>query len=235
MGTWPSIKIENFWFLVLMIPYTLLIDQANLNGWHKLSLPTYEEFSKAQEIKSKIGRYGLNSFNLTKVPQDIFQIIEKRFTEGYKVYSTFYPEGISEITNNVNQISNLVSGSGGHGDKFYNYIHKNSDFIAIHEDFFGVKLTPTMWYGPRIYHNGSLLKYHIDKAETHIISSSITIQQNIYSSWPIILEDENQYKPINVEPGYMLLYQGVLQPHFRPFLLDGSFSASIFFHYKPIF
>lgn len=214
--------------------YARLNEQATIRGWHPESLPTPIEYSNIQFTARTVRQFGGESkFACIDIPADIFEPIKHRFEEGISLYRTFKEEPHSPITPNIHMLPNLTSGSIGHGDRFYGQIHTSKKLVAIHEEFADIKLEPTMWYGPRVYRKGALLRYHIDKPATHLISTSITIDCSHESSWPILVELDNSYFEVQVNPGQALIYQGAAQPHFRPFPLESEFSASIFFHYKP--
>ncbi len=71
------------------------------------------------------------------------------------------------------------------------------DLRPMHEEWAGgIKLTGTSAYGVRLYVNQSSLAMHVDKSETHVISSIVHILHKYDSEarpWPIEIEDHDGY------------------------------------------
>jgi hypothetical protein len=67
-----------------------------------------------------------------------------------------------------------------------------AELLPLHEEWAGVPLEPTTTYGVRIYKNLSSLLMHVDRTDTHIISSIFHIDHkydNASEPWPIEIED----------------------------------------------
>ena len=56
-------------------------------------------------------------------------------------------------------------------------MHHDPEMIKLHEDWAGVPLEPTAAFGFRVYRRGNVLKKHVDRVESHIISSIVHIGQ----------------------------------------------------------
>ena len=99
----------------------------------------------------------------------------------------------------------------------------------------GIRLDPTYVYGIRIYHNGTVLKAHRDRIDTHIISAIINIDQEVNKDWPLYIED-NYYRQhrVMMKPGEIVYYEGGRLSHGRPEPLDGHHFANIFCHFRPL-
>lgn len=76
----------------------------------------------------------------------------------------------------------------------------------VHENWVGIKLKPQNSYGFRLYKNGSSLKMHVDKPNTHIISSILHIDHSEDSKpWPLIIEDfQGNTNEVYLESGKFL-------------------------------
>jgi len=105
----------------------------------------------------------------------------------------------------------------------------------IHEAWAGVKLRGNNAYGLRVYRNESSLNMHIDKTETHIISSILHVDHDpMGDPWPIVIEDfQGNLNEVNLEPGDMLLYESSKCFHGRPRKFNGLWYSSLFTHYFP--
>ncbi|KAG1674272.1 hypothetical protein FOA52_013461 [Chlamydomonas sp. UWO 241] len=99
----------------------------------------------------------------------------------------------------------------------------------------GVKLEPTALYGVRIYTRGSWLKLHVDRADTHIISAIVNIDQDVDEPWPLQIRDHagNQHN-VTIEPGEMVMYEGAVCEHGRQVPFNGRWFANTFIHFKVI-
>lgn len=65
------------------------------------------------------------------------------------------------------------------------------ELLPMHEEWIGgVKLKPHTAYGFRLYRNSSRLHMHVDRPDTHIISSILHVDRSENSKpWPILIED----------------------------------------------
>lgn len=128
----------------------------------------------------------------------------------------------------------LIAGFEGFGDQFYRMFHGDTYVVEQVQSFCAYFVEPTYWYGPRIYKENARLLRHIDRESTHLVSATICITSDLDGDWPLVLEDKGKFIVAYLDPGDMLLYEGVRFPHFRPFKLRGRFYAGLFLHYRPI-
>lgn len=105
----------------------------------------------------------------------------------------------------------------------------------MHEEWAGQQLELTASYGLRIYRRGQVLRWHADRAETHVISSIIHIDNESDEPWPLHIEDHaGTEHAIALEPGQMLLYESATCVHARPTPFAGEHYGSLFVHFKPV-
>ncbi|MEM6462754.1 MAG: hypothetical protein AAF724_12635 [Pseudomonadota bacterium] len=110
-----------------------------------------------------------------------------------------------------------------------------ADLQPIHEKWSGQKLKKAACYGIRVYQPRSYLYNHIDRARTHVVSSTICIDCRLDNEWPLYIEDlDGNPCEVSVEPGEMVFFEGALLKHGRPYPLDGEYYANIFLHYTPL-
>lgn len=77
---------------------------------------------------------------------------------------------------------------------------------------------------------------HLDKFETHVISSILHVGHDKDSEpWPIVIEDfQGTTNEVVLEEGDMLLYESSKCVHGRPRKFNGTYYSSIFVHYYPV-
>ncbi|MEJ8567678.1 hypothetical protein [Elongatibacter sediminis] len=105
----------------------------------------------------------------------------------------------------------------------------------MHETWAGMRLTESACYGFRVYQRGSYLHNHVDRTQTHIISSTICVDSRLDEPWPLYLEDiEGRPHQVNLEPGEFVFYEGARLIHGRPWALQGDYYIGMFVHYRPL-
>ena len=104
------------------------------------------------------------------------------------------------------------------------------------ESWVGQNLDMTYTYGIRVYTRGAILKPHVDRYKTHIISAILNISQEVEKPWPLVIQDHLcREHHIYLNPGEMLFYESSRLFHGRPFPLEGERFANLFVHSKPKF
>lgn len=103
-----------------------------------------------------------------------------------------------------------------------------------HETWAGMQLKESNCYGFRVYQRGCYLHNHVDRTQTHIISSTICVDYRLDKPWPLYIEDiEGNPHQVNMEPGEYVLYEGAKLVHGRPWALPGDYYIGMFVHYWP--
>jgi prolyl 4-hydroxylase len=93
----------------------------------------------------------------------------------------------------------------------------------------------TSIYGIRRYVNGSVLRMHVDTANTHVVSGIINVDQQVEEPWLLkILDHDDQEHDLPMRPGDLLLYESAKLLHGRPEPFKGDFYDNIFIHYMPV-
>ncbi len=104
----------------------------------------------------------------------------------------------------------------------------------LHEEWSGMRLTESACYGIRVYQRGTYLLNHVDRTDTHIISSTICVDHRLTKPWPLYIEDvDGNPHQVDMEPGEFLFYEGARLRHGRPYPLEGDYHAGMFVHYRP--
>ena len=118
----------------------------------------------------------------------------------------------------------------------------HEELQQIHEDFCGRKLEPTYIYGIRSYESGSTLTEHVDRVDTHHISSIIIVDKDLTcgcqnrkyaDDWPLDIKghDGDWYK-VYAQPGDMILYESAVCEHARKEIFGGKYFRNFYIHYK---
>jgi prolyl 4-hydroxylase len=110
-----------------------------------------------------------------------------------------------------------------------------SDLQPAHEAWSGLSIRKAACYGIRVYQPKSYLYNHVDRARTHVVSSTICVDHRLISPWPLcIVDNEGRPHEVSIEPGEMVFFEGARLTHGRPYPLDGEYYANIFIHYTPL-
>jgi hypothetical protein len=90
-------------------------------------------------------------------------------------------------------------------------------------------------YGIREYSRGVVLKRHVDRVQSHVLSAILNIaQRGMDSHWCLTINDHDGVEhQVNLLPGEMLLYESAALVHGRPYPLDGEAYANAFVHFRP--
>jgi hypothetical protein len=141
-----------------------------------------------------------NGFELTTLPPSLFNKIQKEFKEKIKNFDTLPEE---------REIDAVYTAPGKPSKMMYlgrvmQDVHQ--ELKPLHEAWAGgIELMPTSIYGIRIYQNGSSLLMHVDKPETHVISSIVHVgheYDNDDEPWTIDIEGhDGKVHSVALEPG----------------------------------
>ncbi|GBG25971.1 Hypothetical Protein FCC1311_021912 [Hondaea fermentalgiana] len=97
----------------------------------------------------------------------------------------------------------------------------------------------TSFYGMREYPDGSILKNHVDRIDTHVLSVTISVkkldeEKSKAHPWPLEVVDWNGDHVRYEHPGgTMVLYESSKLLHGRPFKNEGGTHVGCFAHFKP--
>ncbi len=187
-------------------------------------------------ITRLVPKFNATGWRVTDIPSGLYRDLYWRFREDYTIHDLAVPEGNTGgvVQGTAGAAPALVIAGTGFGDAFFERAHTSPEIIALMEGFAGCRLRPTWWYGPRVYRSGAVLAEHIDRLETHLVNATLNIDCDLAEPWPIFLKTEKGYVSADLQPGQMLLYEGVRFPHSRPHPLKGKHYAGMFLHYEPI-
>ncbi|MCP4959091.1 MAG: 2OG-Fe(II) oxygenase [Actinomycetia bacterium] len=130
------------------------------------------------------------------------------------------------------------------------YLDGHPDFLALdpqladdviaelkpmHERWAGVPLEESAIYGVRVYRDGHRLLPHVDRIETHVISSVVHLMHDTDTPWHLrIVDVDGDSHDVALEEGEMVFYESARSVHSRPEPMVGRSYCSIFVHYRPV-
>eukprot|EP00927_Polykrikos_kofoidii_P037762 TRINITY_DN31988_c0_g1_i1.p1 TRINITY_DN31988_c0_g1~~TRINITY_DN31988_c0_g1_i1.p1 ORF type:complete len:548 (+),score=75.32 TRINITY_DN31988_c0_g1_i1:62-1645(+) len=112
-----------------------------------------------------------------------------------------------------------------------------SQFIQpLIEEWVGMPLEFTSFYGIREYYRGSELRMHVDRVSSHVFSAILNVaQEGMDADWDLeVIDFDGVHKSVSMKPGQMIYYQSAKLIHGRPTALRGDLYASCFCHFKPV-
>ena len=171
--------------------------------------------------------FGLGFRHSTLAPQ-VFQKLKNHFS--HHKDKVFLEDEIAYLkTTRTNYSPALLVHDPAFNQQFL------SELKSLHEEWCGLELREAACYGIRVYQPGSYLFNHVDRTETHLISSTICVAHNLKKPWPLYIEDiEGHPYEIDMKPGELVFYEGAKLLHGRPYPLEGRFYAGLFLHYTPV-
>jgi len=106
--------------------------------------------------------------------------------------------------------------------------------LPVLEDWCGIRLEPTFVYGIREYARGARLWPHRDRAGSHVVSATLTLDQDGDEPWPLEIDDHVYRRhAVGMRPGEMTLYESLTLLHGRTQPLQGRSHADVFVHFRP--
>ena len=97
----------------------------------------------------------------------------------------------------------------------------------------GQEVVPTYSY-PVIYFPGATLKRHKDRLACEV-TATLTIVNQPDTVWPIYVEDDSQRTHrVDLNPGDLVVYDGIQFPHWREPQDPGHFNISVFYHFVTV-
>lgn len=199
---------------------------------------SYINKPKVYTDKSQIPKLTTKGFEVVKCPEDTWKLIQESYEllkdkveqEHFDGKENFIPTGDSHLLSfdNLPSIRSLI----------------HTQLQPIHEKFCGVKIEPSFIYGIRSYTKGATLASHVDRVETHHISSIIIVDKDLRcgcqnkefgDDWSLDIQDhDGKWHKVYAETGDMILYESAVCEHGRKEPFQGTYFRNFFVHYKII-
>lgn len=114
----------------------------------------------------------------------------------------------------------------------FDSFHRSNFLRSSVASFARASVTPSVWYGPRVYRTSATLSPHVDRPVTHALGASLHLESDLNQRWPISLEVGKCVNHVYLKNGEILLYEGADLVHYRLEPLPGRFYVGVFFHYQ---
>lgn len=227
-------------FFILVVLFILLVI-GFLCFWYKKAQESYGRVSDKKESPSPtillvsshldLPKCHPIGFEVMDVPDALFQsILEQYHRWKHTITKEIDPSAQMHIHNvHGNVASQLIN------------IHQQpgmTDLILdrlrpLHEIWSGAPLVNASCFGIRSYSDGSVLKAHVDRFQTHHISSIIIVDKKVKTDWPLDIKDHSgQWHQIYANVGQMILYESAVCEHARKIPFEGEYFRNLFVHYK---
>lgn len=105
--------------------------------------------------------------------------------------------------------------------------------LPLHEAWAGTDLEPSGAYGLRVFKEGQTLAMKVDRPGTHVITSVLSVHQDLDRPWPLTLRADGRRHDVHLDEGHMLLYESASIPHGRLTPMPGREYAVLLLHYRP--
>lgn len=190
--------------------------------------------------KEDLPRLNELGYKIEKLPPQVWGIIN----DAYRLLQNNIQE---ENWDGVKDVINTPD--GGYGSEMMSFDHLVSlrqlihqQLLPLHQQWVKAPLIPTSLYGIRSYKRGASLINHVDRLETHHVSSIIIVDKNLAcgcgpgkepEDWPLHFQSHNgEWHKIYAEPGDIILYESATCMHGRPDPFKGTFYRNFYVHYK---
>lgn len=185
----------------------------------------------AQEVISLCPKFHKKGYQVYKMPDRLYHEIYRKTVRAYYLCGNHTIEQVQyDAISNSGRVPPEVCFLD---NDFFTQVHHDPEFIAMHSDFAGVELSPSYFYGPRVYHKNDILREHIDHPTTHLIGSSLNVFCEGDKNWPLVFKIGDIYEEVILEPGQMAIFEAVRIPHSRPVKFKGDRYFGLFFHFSP--
>ena len=179
-------------------------------------------------------RYTSKGYEVRKIPRDIYNALNSFYNLGKAMKSKELWIKGDAVLNQDDSPCDMVQLSENIKTMITNAMQH------VLEKWCKCSLAVTAIYGIRIYNSGSVLRHHLDRVETHVISAILQVAQGDSGSvgertgWPLeLITSDGKRLNVSLDPGDMVLYESATLIHGRPYAFTGKSFANVFVHFKP--
>ncbi len=205
----------------------------------KESKPISEVQPKVFTSKEQIPKFTELGFSIQKCPAETWNIINDS-------YNILKDKGVEEVFDGK---ENIIKGGDTELLSFdalpsiRTLIHKQ--LLSTHQEWIkNENIEPSFIYGIRSYKKGATLTPHVDRVETHHISSIIIVDKDLAcgcsnkpesDDWPLDIQGhDGEWYKVYAQPGDMILYESAVCEHGRKEPFGGTYFRNFYVHYKII-
>jgi len=188
--------------------------------------------------KEQLPKFTPTGFKVVKCPELTWNIIrdaynllkDKETEEKFQGKESIIPgDGITSSLLSFDHIPNIRT-----------LIHEQ--LLPFHQEWCGANIKPAYVYGIRSYKKGATLSSHVDRIETHHISSIIIVDKDLDSAegngkgtendWALDIQDhDGNWHKVYADIGDIILYESAICEHARLEPFKGNFFNNFFVHY----
>lgn len=169
-------------------------------------------------------RFGRKPFLMINTPTALQREIEREYKN--MVFEDVSQSGITNGNGGEVNLKQSVISTRLH-DLCFDYLEP---FVS---SWASTEVERSWGYGMRMYGNGSVLKMHRDRVDTHVLSCIIHVDDKTNEPWPLeFVDHEGNLERIYFRKGQTLLYES-LCPHGRTIPLNGDYYCNMYFHWRP--
>ena len=202
----------------------------NTDGWKNIFQRRFSQLNYIEDLGDRYNGYMStvygavlgknfteNGWGLAKAPAPIIQKLKQSLMNGMS-------------KENIRTETDSAAIETGNRPLFIDQNELNREILLallpLHEAWAGVPLVPNNAYGLRVYRNESSLNMHVDKTQTHIISSILHVSHDEnMENWPLIIEDyQGNTNEVYLEDG-----EYTLSNQYSP-----TFAISVSFNIPPL-
>ncbi len=246
LHTAHPVKQGEKWALVIWIRESAYLDTppqpvteaVNYLNWidtsRSIAAPDWiVEQTKTQQARTphlKSGGPKCRGFEKRKMDEDIYAEILARYQS---LKPMMQPEDNDAIGTFVDTVSGEFPPALYMEDQEFN--ERVLELLKpMHEQWCGFELKPAACYGFRTYLPGAYLHNHVDRGDTHVVSSTMCVACETYSPWHLhAIDVDGKALDVDCRPGEHVLYESALISHGRPVPLNGRYHVGMFIHYSP--
>ncbi len=205
----------------------------------KESKPISEVQPKVFTSKEQVPKFTELGFSIQKCPAETWNIINDS-------YNILKDKGVEEVFDGK---ENIIKGGDTELLSFdalpsiRTLIHKQ--LLSTHQEWIkNENIEPSFIYGIRSYKKGATLTPHVDRVETHHISSIIIVDKDLAcgcsnkpesDDWPLDIQGhDGEWYKVYAQPGDMILYESAVCEHGRKEPFGGTYFRNFYVHYKII-
>lgn len=167
-------------------------------------------------------------YTLVDIPENVFSQLKAVFDEGMANQLNKEPAIEILLADDQQTRPDLITENTGLWTRI------QAELQSAHEAWCGKALRATAAFGLRVYRRGNTLGMHVDRVDTHVISSILHIGSKVDKPWPLHIRNNTGHMTyVNLKPGQMVFYESAKLMHGRPDPFDGEFYSSLFIHYMP--
>jgi prolyl 4-hydroxylase len=192
---------------------------------------TQMQMDKTFSNKENFPKFTENGFTVIKCPEQTWGIIKDAYNilKDKEVEENF--PGKEHVILGEGTTSNLLSFD--HIPNIRSLIHQQ--LLDTHKNWCRTNIEPSFVYGIRSYKKGAVLASHVDRIETHHISSIIIVDKDLDGNqdWGLDIKDHSgKWHKVYAQPGDIILYESAVCEHGRLEPFQGKFFNNFYVHYK---